>query len=141
MRTIGLVLLAGALALIGCAKGPPAAKAPSYALTEADGYDKALALAKKENRRLFIDFSASWCGPCQELKQGLHDPQVAAALKDYVVLLVDVDRDQSLAQKFKVGPIPAYFIVDANGTKLQEEVGYEGVEAFLAWLKQVDRKG
>ncbi|HYT92331.1 MAG TPA: thioredoxin family protein [Gemmataceae bacterium] len=134
MRRLGF-LLAGALLIVGCTStSEPASKLTAY--TEAFGYAKALEVAKKENKRLFIDFSATWCGPCQQLKKTLTDPRVARALQDYVILLIDVDKDPKLTAQFNVGPIPAYFVVDGDGQWQNLGTGYKDVAQFLAWLKQ-----
>jgi thiol:disulfide interchange protein len=135
MRAIVLILLAAVLAAIGCANDP------LNAYTEAQGYEKVLAVAKQENKRLFIDFSAGWCGPCRVFKKKtLHDPAVVEALRKYVVLLVDVDNSPELARNFGVGGIPHFCVVDADGRKLQEGSGALGVAEFLAWLQDSERR-
>src|SRR6266542_961868 len=134
MRRLGF-LLAGALLIVGCTStSEPASKLTAY--TEAFGYAKALEVAKKENKRLFIDFSATWCGPCQQLKETLNDPRVVRALQDHVVLLVDVDKDPKLAAKFGVRGIPAYFVVDSDGRMQNLGTGYREVPQFLGWLRE-----
>lgn len=45
-------------------------------------YAVALAKAKAENKLLFVDIYASWCGPCKRLKATtFRDPEVGAYFK------------------------------------------------------------
>ncbi len=138
MKKLGFVLFAACL-LASCTPSANDGKLQTY--TEKFGYAKALALAKKENKRLFIDFSATWCLPCREFKKALHDPRVVEALRDYVVLLIDTDREPALKQQFDVDGIPAFFVVDGDGKKLNSKEGYGGVDDFLAWLQRGRGRG
>ena len=54
----------------------------------------ALALAKKEDKRVLLQFGANWCGWCHKLhKLCQTDTYIAAKLKEaYVVVLVDVNK-------------------------------------------------
>src|SRR5436190_20325379 len=54
----------------------------------------ALAIAKKENKRVLLQFGANWCGWCHKLHKLFHsDSEISAALnKAYVVVLVDVNK-------------------------------------------------
>ena len=54
----------------------------------------ALALAKKEDKRVLLQFGANWCGWCHKLhKLCQTDADIAARLKEaYVVVLVDVNK-------------------------------------------------
>jgi len=51
-----------------------------------------LAVAKKENKRVLLQFGANWCGWCNKLHRLFEsDPQIAAKLKQAcVVALVDM---------------------------------------------------
>jgi thiol-disulfide isomerase/thioredoxin len=65
---------------------------------------------------VYLDFWASWCGPCRE-----SFPWLAGLLRDYatrdlVVIGVNVDKDRTLAERF-LGDTPAAFsiIYDPRG--------------------------
>ena len=79
----------------------------------------ALAESKKTGKPVLADFSASWCGPCQEMKHSAWpDAKVEEAVKrDYIPVMLDVDRPEveGPAQKYKVEYIPAVFILDGEG--------------------------
>lgn len=68
-----------------------------------------------------VDFHATWCGPCKtmapildEVKNNLHN--------NVRILKVDVDKNQSVAQKFQVRGVPT-FILFKNGKMLWKESG------------------
>src|SRR5579859_2145479 len=52
----------------------------------ASDYEKALQIAKKENKKVLLFFTASWCPPCQQMKRNtLPNKDVQKALSNYVV--------------------------------------------------------
>ena len=53
---------------------------------------EALLKAKAENKRVFLIFSASWCGPCRHLAR-LLDTQKAELERHYVFVKPDISRD------------------------------------------------
>lgn len=69
------------LALVGQA-GYCQAKLPAQQLL-----DSVIRKAQTEKKNVFVSFSASWCGPCKELKRGLHDVyNVQFFERNYVLL-------------------------------------------------------
>ena len=53
---------------------------------------EALHKAKAENKRVFLIFSASWCGPCRQLVR-LLDTQKVELERHYVFVKPDISRD------------------------------------------------
>ncbi|RYD80856.1 MAG: hypothetical protein EOP53_07460, partial [Sphingobacteriales bacterium] len=49
--------------------------------------DSVITKALKEKKNVFVSFSASWCGPCKDLKRGIYDVyNIQFFEKNYVVL-------------------------------------------------------
>lgn len=100
-------------------------------------FNKAEALAKKEKKQLFVEFTGSdWCRPCIVLeKQILHSADFEAYAKKHFVL-VQLDfpfrkkqreevkkKNQAVADRFKVVNYPTVVIVAPNDEVLFHEFG------------------
>jgi thiol:disulfide interchange protein len=85
----------------------------------------ALATAKKENKRVLLQFGANWCGWCHKLHKLCDtDPAISARLKEgYVVVMVDVNKGHNEeTNKRYENPtrfgLPALVVLDADGKML-----------------------
>jgi thioredoxin 1 len=75
----------------------------------------------QKNKLVFVDFWASWCGPCRALA-----PTIEELAKDYCgkVLIgkLDVDENPATAEQFQVFSIPT-MIIFKNGKEAERLVG------------------
>lgn len=77
--------------------------------------DKAVATDKP----LVIDFSATWCGPCQRFKPTFH--QVAEEYASRATFATaDVDECTQLASQYKIESIPFVLIINPDGTSASQ---------------------
>jgi thiol:disulfide interchange protein len=122
------VLVAGFYFPAFGAETPAPTARPAIYDENADGAKQiadALAVAKKENKRVLLQFGANWCGWCHKLhKLCQTDADIAAKLKEaYVLVLVDVNKghngdiDKKYGNPTRFG-LPVIVILDEEGKVL-----------------------
>jgi outer membrane lipoprotein-sorting protein len=97
---------------------------------------EAMAIAKKSNRKIFVDFMATWCGPCKMLEREVLNTSDFKKLGNKLVFLrIDVDEQKDVARTYKIEAMPTQMVLDSNGNILAQTVGYGGPNAFYSWLR------
>jgi len=103
-------------------------------------WEQVLAEAKKTGKPIFVDFYATWCGPCKTMASKTF---ANATVGDYanprfIAYKVDCEKGQGvdLANKFAIEAYPTIIFFNADGTVKQKAVGYKDVDQFLALLKK-----
>lgn len=127
--------------------------APAAAETKTDpvwvgDFDKAVEIAKKEKKDLFIDFTGSdWCGWCIRLHKEVfsHEAFFNEIQKQYVLVALDFPRgddvkakvpnparNQELAKKYGIQGYPTILLVTPDG-EVFGKLGYQpgGPEAYV----------
>ncbi len=114
-------------------------------------YEAAKKLAKAEGKPIFINFTGSdWCGWCIRLEKEVFSKE---EFQDYAkdnLVLVEIDfpekkkqseevkeQNKALDKKFEIEGYPTLFLLDSDGKKLSEDVGYRegGPVAYVDHLK------
>ncbi len=89
--------------------------------------DPLLKQSAKENKPVFVDFYATWCGPCKLMdKKVFTDAKFAAYLNDnFISYKVDADQWHGiqLTAEYDVKAIPTLLFLDSNGNVLSRKNG------------------
>jgi thiol-disulfide isomerase/thioredoxin len=98
----------------------------------------ALSQSKKQNRKLVIDFEATWCGPCKTMDEWIWtDAEVAGILTaGFVGVKIDGDLHKELADRLKVTGYPTMIVLNPNGTESHRFSGYLNSADAIAFLKR-----
>jgi thiol-disulfide isomerase/thioredoxin len=104
------------------------AAAPAFDLQGADG---AVQLAKYQGKLVYLDFWASWCGPCRQSFPWMNEMQAKYGARGLQIIGVNVDANNADARRF-LAETPARFVVGFDpkgGTPLS--YGIKGMPSSL----------
>ena len=84
----------------------------------------------------FIDFEATWCGPCHTMDEWIwSDAEVASRLNArFVVVKVDADREKAIIKRYNISGYPTMMVVDPSGKELKRVVEYQSSKQMLQFL-------
>lgn len=109
--------------MLASERGRPRAGAPfAWGHNLAD----AVAKAKAEHKKVFIDFETDWCGPCKSMDEWIWtDAEVADLLRaGYIGVKLDGDIEKATVKRFSVAGYPTMIVLDSNGQESWRAVGY-----------------
>lgn len=107
------------------AKSLPAT--PMVSLAKTDRLPDIIAGAKVP---VVLDFGATWCRPCQKLKNAMHE--AASTLGDKVMVVqIDIDQHKRLVEKYGVTAIPTLIFL-RNGRETGRTEGLQSAASIIA---------
>jgi len=121
-RRLNVRLAVAAIAAVGVIAVTPTARsltngdpAPACVLAVLDG-SRSVSLAEYRGQVVYLDFWASWCGPCRESFPFMNELQRELAGRGLQILAVSVDKTADEARRF-LARYPAQFAtaLDAPG--------------------------
>lgn len=81
-----------------------------------------------------VQFTASWCGPCQKMKPFLKEIEKASV----PIVTVDIDADHDNVEKFSVSGVP-YFVFRCDGEVRDTLLGADE-NAFRKKYEELSKK-
>lgn len=123
---------------------------PAQGIEFFDGtWEEAVEYAKAEEKILFVDAYASWCGPCKRMAKNVftkskvgdfHNKHFVNVKLDYETVAADVFR-----KTHKVRAFPTLFYIDYTDEEVHVVVGAQTVDKLIAEgkkaLDKLDRSG
>ena len=137
---LSVVLLLSITGGLRCGDPSPRSTETAHAaeVTWFDGdAEAAFALAKNENRPLFLYWGAEWCPPCHALKTRIfHAPEFVHKIHDFVAVYLDGDteRAQILGEELGVFGYPTVIIFSPAGDEIMRMPSDVSVEQYVALL-------
>ena len=97
-----------------------------------DNINDAVRIAEQTNKLIFVDFWASWCGPCRKMDSDVWSTETMQRLSDrFVFAKVDIDYNRTDAGKYNIKSIPAMVIIDIEENRYVEIIGYKDLTYML----------
>lgn len=104
-------------------------------------WNEALIKAKKENKIIFLDTYATWCGPCKLLKsKTFKDKNVADYFNEHFInVAFDAEEGEGtdLVEKYGVEAYPTLIFINSDGALIGKTMGYYKAPNFLDLGKKV----
>ncbi len=116
-------------------------------------YQAAKKQAKEENKPILINFTGTdWCGWCIKIEKEIFSKEEFKTYAKENLILMEVDfpekkkqndevkaQNKKLDKEFKIEGYPTIFLIDAEGKKLSEDIGYRegGPQAYVDHLKEL----
>lgn len=101
-----------------------------------ENWNDLLVRAQKENRLIFLDAYASWCGPCKRMEAEVFPvPEVSSFFNaNFINAHIDMESAEGeiLSQRYKVYSLPTWLFINGQGEVVHRAVGYLEAPSFLA---------
>lgn len=145
MRVIIILLLTSLVSFSIAVAGEKNAAAPLFSLVSSSG--KSVALSDYRGKVVYLDFWASWCGPCKESLPWMNEVkrEIKSDLFQIIAVNLDSERDSAerflkehdvgaltvafdpsggTAESYKVAAMPSSYIIDTHGNIVASHRGF-----------------
>lgn len=107
---------------------------------EQGDFKTVLAKAKKENKLVFMDAFAVWCGPCKLMEKNIFtQPSVSSFYnKNFINARFDMEKGEGreIALKYGIRSYPSFLFLNGDGEVVLQNYGYMDEANFLAFAKE-----
>lgn len=102
-------------------------------------FKEAKALAKKENKLIFIDAYTTWCGPCKLMSKTVFKEKAVGDYynEHFVNLKVDMETAEGLflGKRYNVTGYPTFLYLKPDGTLIKKTMGATKSPTFIGYGK------
>lgn len=137
---VGIVLLAGYMLYSFKTDNKTELPNPNGVHFYNGNWNEALAEAKKQNKVIFLDVYAVWCGPCKKLKKTTFNNEEAGDFFNTNFINIAIDGEtpegQKLMAKYGVRGFPTLLIVDADSNLIARTTGFQSANRLINFGKK-----
>jgi thioredoxin-related protein len=111
-------------------------------------WEEAKKKAREENKFIFLDLYATWCGPCKQMENQVYVDKAVGNYFDDHFLSIKVQMDQTkndnvdvknwyadakaIEKTYKIGAYPTFLFFSPSGALVGNEIGFKDPKEFLA---------
>ena len=103
-------------------------------------FAKTLEQAKKENKLIFLDAFASWCGPCKLLDKNVFPKKEVGDYfnANFLNLHIDMEKGEGIeiAKKYSIYSYPTLLFIDGDGKVVYKAAGYMSPQELISIAKE-----
>ncbi|HRI58257.1 MAG TPA: thioredoxin domain-containing protein [Saprospiraceae bacterium] len=97
--------------------------------------------AKTEEKLIFVDAFASWCGPCKRMASSVFPQEKVGSFfnANFINLKIDMEKPENaeFAGKYPVSAYPTLMFLDGTGKLVQKAVGAKDADQLLEFAQKV----
>ncbi len=112
-------------------------------------WEEALAEATKQEKLLFVDAYAQWCGPCKRMAKSVFPQKEVGEFynKNFINVKLDYEKKEAdvFRKSYPVAAFPTLYYIDFNGEVIHAQKGAQKADGLIQVgkmaLAKVDRSG
>lgn len=137
-----VIFLALFIAVITISAMPEAEEKENAGIEFFEGsFEEALALAKEENKIVFLDAYASWCGPCKAMQRFSFTSEDVGEFynEHFINIKIDMEKGEgpALAEVLMVEAYPSLYYISSEREVKLKAVGYQNPKNLLKIAKSL----
>lgn len=98
-------------------------------------WEEALEEAQKQEKAIFVDAYAVWCGPCKRMAKEVFPNEKVGEFfnRHFINMKLDMEQGEGLTfrKTYPVSAFPTLFFINGNGEVIQQVRGAQDVDGFL----------
>ena len=98
-------------------------------------WEEALEKARMEQKVIFVDAYATWCGPCKRMAKNVFTNSEVGAFynSNFINMKLDMEQEEGMEfrQKYPVQAFPTLYYIDYTGEVVQQVRGAQQKDGFI----------
>ncbi len=98
-------------------------------------WQELLAHAAKEDKLIFVDCYAVWCGPCKMMDKNVFTADTVGGYYNthFINYKMDMEKGEGVTvkQQYEIRKYPSFLFLNAKGEVVHRAIGYKQPEPFI----------